>query len=134
MQELRTTNNAVFRLVLHLVLVTKYRRPVLTSEMLTRAAEIMKDVAARWECALLECQGDADHLHALLEVLPRVRPSDLVNNLKTVTSRRLRKEFPFLVKAYKRPVLWSPSYCLISAGGAPIALLREYIQGQRSPT
>ncbi len=80
---------------------------------------------------MLECNGEADHLHALLDVPPRVRPSDIVNNIKTVTSRRLRAEFPALRGAYKRPVLWSPSYCILSAGGAPIEILRQYVENQK---
>jgi putative transposase len=65
---------------------------------------------------------------------PRVRPSDLINVLKTVSSRRLRKEFPALQAAYRgKPVLWSPSYCLISAGGAPIEILRQYVENQTRP-
>lgn len=133
MQELRSTHNAVFRLFVHLVLVTKYRRRVLTGEMVDRCAEILRATAKTWECEVIECQGEADHVHALVELLPRVRPSDLVNNLKTVTSRRLRSEFPALRAAYRKPVLWSPSYCLISAGGAPIDILRRYIEQQDRP-
>jgi putative transposase len=65
---------------------------------------------------------------------PKVRPSDLVNNLKTVLSRQLRKEFPAVRAAYRgTAVLWSPSYCLISAGGAPIEILRQYVENQKRP-
>jgi putative transposase len=133
MQALHANGNAVFRLVYHLVLVTKYRRKVLTGAMIERAASILTSLAPAWRGELLECSGEGDHLHALLDVPPAVRPSDLVNNLKTVTSRRLRAEFPALRAAYRRPVLWSPSYCLISAGGAPIEVLRRYLEAQDTP-
>lgn len=130
-QALRSNDNAVFRLYLHLVLVTKYRRRVLTPPILARCANILRATTTAWGCTVVECQGEGDHVHALLEVLPRVQPSGLVNNLKTVTSRRLRAEFPALRSAYRgKPVLWSPSYCLISAGGAPISVLRRYIENQ----
>jgi len=133
-QALRSNDNAVFRLFLHLVLVTKYRRKVLTGPIVDRCADILRQTTEAWNCAVVECQGEADHVHALLEVLPRVRPSDLVNNLKTVSSRRIRKEFPSVRAAYRgKPVLWSPSYCLISAGGAPIEVLRRYIENQERP-
>ena len=132
-QALRSNDNAVFRLFLHLVLVTKYRRRVLVPPVLARCADILRQTAKAWQCSVVECQGELDHVHALLEVLPRVRPSDLVNNLKTVSSRRLRSEFPALRTAYRgKPVLWSPSYCLLSAGGAPISVLRRYIENQNS--
>lgn len=117
----------------HLVLVTKYRRKVLTGAMLERAQVILGELAVSWRGELLECSGQADHLHALLDLPPAVRPSDAVNNFKTVTSRRLRSEFSELRTAYRgRAVLWSPSYCLLSAGGASIEVLKNYIEQQNS--
>lgn len=102
--------------------------------MLVRAEEILRNLCVAWEGELLECSGETDHIHALLDMPPKVRPSDLINNLKTVTSRRLRAEFPALRNAYRgKPVLWSPSYCIISAGGAPIEILRQYIENQSRP-
>jgi len=133
--ELRSSHNARFRIVLHLVLVTKYRQRVLTAAMLDRAAEILRSLALAWEGSVLECSGEADHLHVLFELPPKHAPSDVVNNMKTVTSRRLRKEFPQLRAAYRgKPVLWSPSYCILSAGGAPIEVLRQYVENQEKPT
>ena len=133
-QALHRNNNAVFRLVYHLVLVTKYRKPVLSGAMIDHARGLFGDLCRAWEGTLLECSGEADHLHALIDVPPKVRPSDLVNNLKTVLSRQLRKEFPAVRTAYRgKPVLWSPSYCLISAGGAPIEILRQYVENQKRP-
>jgi putative transposase len=118
----------------HLVLATKYRKKVLTPKMLGRCSEILRDTSATWGCELVECGGEGDHVHALIEVLPKVRLSDLVNNLKTVTSRRLRSEFGALRRAYgKKAVLWSPSYCMITAGGAPLEILKRYIQNQSEP-
>ncbi len=132
-QVLHANGNAVFRLVYHLVLVTKYRRKILTGEMIDRASAILSDLCPAWEGQLLECSGEDDHVHALIDMPPKVRPSDLVNNLKTVLSRRLRSEFPALRASYRKPVLWSPSYCLISAGGAPIEILRQYVENQQRP-
>jgi putative transposase len=133
MQALHSNGNAVFRIVCHLVLVTKYRRKVLTGTMIERAHAVLSGLVMAQRGSVVECSGEADHLHALLDVPPTVRPSDLVNNLKTVTSRRLRTEFAALRAAYRKPVLWSPSYCLISAGGAPIEVLRRYIEAQDKP-
>jgi putative transposase len=133
-QELRSSNNARFRLVYHLVLVTKYRKKVLTRPMLERAAEILRYLAVAWEGGVLECSGERDHLHLLFELPPKHAPSDVVNNYKTVLSRRLRSEFPALRTAYRgKPVLWSPSYCILSAGGAPIEVLKQYVQNQKLP-
>jgi putative transposase len=133
-QALRRNANAVFRLVYHLVLVTKYRKKVFTGPMLDRAKTITGDICVAWEGWLLECSGETDHLHALVDLPPKVRPSDFLNNLKTVLSRRLRSEFPQLRAAYRgKPVLWSPSYCILSAGGAPIEILRQYVENQKRP-
>jgi putative transposase len=118
--------------VYHLVLVTKYRRKVFTDAMLDRAGAILSDLCVAWEGKLVECSGEADHIHALVDMPPRVRVSDLVNNLKTVTSRRLRAEFPAVRAAYgDKAVLWSPSYCVVSAEGAPLGVLKRYIEGQQ---
>jgi len=133
-QALHRNFNAVYRLVYHLVLVSKYRRRIFDARALARCKGILGDLCEAWGGALLECSGEADHVHALLDMPPRVRPSDLINVLKTVSSRRLRKEFPSLRAAYRgKPVLWSPSYCLISAGGAPIEILRQYVENQTRP-
>lgn len=129
-QELSSSSNAVFRIHLHLVLVTKYRRKVLSKKAIARCGEIVSATCDGWGAQCVDCNGESDHIHALLDVPPRIRPSDLVSNLKTVTSRLLRKEFPSIRGAYKKPTLWSPSYCMISAGGAPLAALKAYIENQ----
>jgi putative transposase len=133
-QAIHRNFNAVFRLVYHLVLVSKYRRRVFDASILARCKDILATLCVSSGGTLLECSGEADHIHALLDMPPRVRPSDLINVLKTVSSRLLRKEFPSLRAAYReKAVLWSPSYCLISAGGAPIEILRQYVENQNRP-
>ena len=133
-QALHRNSNAVYRIVYHLVLVSKCRRKVLTAPMLDRCSNILTSLCVVWGGELLECNGESDHLHALLDMPPKVRPSDLINNIKTVLSRRLRSEFPQLRAAYgDKAVLWSPSYCILSAGGAPIEILRQYVENQKRP-
>jgi len=133
-QTLHHSHNAVYRLVYHLVLVSKYRRKIFTDVVLKRCETIIADLCSAWGGALLECSGEGDHVHALIDMPPKVQPSTLINNLKTVSSRRLRSEFPALRTAYRgKPVLWSPSYCLVSAGGAPIEILRQYVENQNRP-
>jgi len=131
MQELKSYAHCVFRLVYHLVLVTKYRRKVLTPAILTRLEEIFRYLCERWGCELLEFGGEADHVHLLFEGHPNLKLSAFVNNLKTVSSRRIRKEFAeHLRKFYWKPVLWHRSYCIVSSGGAPLEVLKKYIQSQ----
>jgi putative transposase len=101
--------------------------------MLGRLREIFAATLLKWEGALIEFNGEADHIDALISINPKTQPSKLVNNLKTVSSRLIRKEFNEIVqKGYgEEGVFWSRSYCLISCGGAPISVLKQYIQQQQ---
>ena len=121
-----------YNLHYHLVVCTKYRRKCITQPMLKRLEEICTATVEKWEGELVEFNGEADHVHLLLSLNPKVQPSKLVNNLKTVSSRLIRKDFSEeLAKTYwGKPVFWSRSYCLITCGGAPISVLKQYIQQQ----
>jgi putative transposase len=117
-----------------LVLVTKHRRKVFTGPRLDRGSALLAQLCVAWDCALVEGSGETDPVHARLDMPPKVRPSDLIHRLKTVSSRRLRSEFPALRVAYRgKPVLWAPRYGLLSAGGAPIDLIRRYLENQERP-
>lgn len=87
-----------------------------------------------WGGRLIEVNGEADHIHMLLELPPTIALAEFVNALKTGTSRRLRNEFKEqLAGAYTKPVLWSRSYCVLSCGGAPLDIIKQYIQQQARP-
>jgi putative transposase len=130
----RTGRHCVFILHTHLVFVTKYRHPVFTARHLERTEEIMRAVCADFECELTEFNGEANHVHLLVSFPPKVALSRLVNSLKGVSSRRLRQEFPELARHYWRASrLWSGSYFAGSVGGAPISVLRQYIEQQNRP-
>lgn len=130
-QALKTLFHCVFSLHLHLVLVTKYRRKCIDGPILARLREIFGKLCEQWDCELLEFNGEPDHVHLLLSVNPKVAPSVLVNNFKTVSSRLIRKEFADqLRKVYWKPVFWSRSYCVVSCGGAPLSVLKQYVEGQ----
>jgi putative transposase len=126
-----TRNNAVFALKYHLVLVTKYRRKALNPQMLDRAQEIIRATLAGWRCELLESGGEADHVHFLFSAHPALDLSRLVNNLKTVSSRLLRSEFPKELRAfYWKPVLWHGAYYVGSVGGASLETVKRYVEQQ----
>ena len=126
--------HCVYKLTYHLVLVTKYRKKCLSNEMLNRLEEIIKKNCTDWEIDLIEFNGEADHVHILLEMHPNIMPSKFINNLKTVSSRLIRKEFEEELKPYYwKPVLWTRAYCLLTTGGATIDVIREYIQNQERP-
>lgn len=83
-------------------------------------------------CELLACDGEADHLHAIVEYPPKVSVSGLVNALKGTSSRLLRKERPDIAGRYFHGVLWLPSYVAASTGGAPLEAIRRYVEQQRA--
>ena len=126
--------HCVYKLTYHLVLVTKYRKKCLSNEMINRLEEIIKKNCTDWEIDLIEFNGEADHVHILLDMHPNIMPSKFINNLKTVSSRLIRKEFEEELKPYYwKPVLWTRAYCLLTTGGATIDVIREYIQNQERP-
>jgi putative transposase len=133
-ESIRTGRHCVFVLHAHLVFVTKYRHRVFTDTHLPRMEQIMRDVCTDFETELVEFNGEANHVHLLVNFPPKVALSKLVNSLKGVSSRRLRQEFPELVQHYWRAQrLWSGSYFAGSVGGAPISVLRQYIEQQDRP-
>ena len=133
-QELTSRHHCVYSLKYHLVLVTKYRRRCLTQPMLDVIFALAKERALAWDGVLIEAGGEADHVHLLIELPPHQAVSAFVNALKTNTSRILRRDFGReLEGVYHGPALWSRSYCVISAGGAPLDVLKAYIQQQDAP-
>lgn len=127
----RHGRHSVYKLTYHLVLVTKYRKKVITSELAQSIDEAIRKVLEANDCSLLESNGEEDHRHFLIETHPAVNLSVLVNTLKTASSRLVRKTFQqYLAPYYWKPVFWSASYCLISTGGASIETIRQYIENQ----
>jgi len=126
--------HCVYNIKYHLVLITKYRKKCFTKEILSNLEQVFRELCEKWEVDLLEFGGEDDHVHLMLELHPNIMPSKLVNNLKTVSSRLIRKQYATHLKMYYwKPVLWSRAYCLISADGAPLEVLRDYIQNQDQP-
>jgi putative transposase len=125
---------SVYTLTVHIVFVTKYRRKVISPAMLSRCREIFQETCDKWECTLVEFNGEADHVHLLVNFAPQVQLSKLIANLKTVSSRLLRKEFADLLnRIYSKPVFWTGSYFVASCGGVTIEQLKKYVEQQSSP-
>jgi putative transposase len=116
-----------------LVFVAKYRRKVFDGDAIERLRAIFSKVCEDFDAQLMEMDGEDDHVHLLVEYPPKVAVSNLVNSLKGVSSRLLRKERPDIVQRYYKDVLWSPSYFASSCGGAPIEIVRQYIEQQQTP-
>ena len=131
MQGYRRERHSVTDLKIHLVCITKYRQPVLTDQGLLVIEDAFKAVAKKMNFRVLEFNGEPDHIHALIEYPPKLSVSQVVNSLKWVSSRRYGKAG--LPKPKGKTALWSPSYFAISVGGAPIEVLKRYIQQQSRP-
>ena len=130
-QNIRTGRHCAFLMHAHLVFVTKYRHKVFTDTHLTRMEDIMRAVCADFETELVEFNGENNHVHLLVNFPPKVAISKLVNSLKGVSSRRLRQEYPELVRHYWRAQrLWSGSYFAGPVGGAPLSIVKQYIEQQ----
>jgi putative transposase len=118
----------------HLVLTTKYRRGVLSGAILTRLGEIISDLCEKWDCKLIEFNGEDNHVHLLFQYVPQMELPKFIGNLKSVTSRRIRTEFADAIeKVYWKNVLWNESYFIASCGGVTVSILRKYIEGQDAP-
>ncbi len=131
--DIRTGRHCVFNLHVHLVFVTKYRRGVFSKAMLDDMKTIFTKVCKDFEAELIEFDGEGNHVHLLVNYPPKMEISKLVNSLKGVSSRLLRKKYPELLKSYWKGVLWSPSYFAGSCGGAPISIIKQYIEQQNTP-
>lgn len=118
----------------HLVLTPKYCRKVFDDAMLIRLEAIFKALMEKWDGSLIEFNGEVDHVHLLIQYTPQAELSKLINNLKTVSSRYLRKEFSEQVNQfYKDDVLWTNGYFIASCGGVTVEDLKKYIETQDRP-
>ena len=133
--DIRRGCHCVFNMHVHLVFVAKYRRKVFDSAAIDRLPELFAKVCNDFEAQRLEMDGERDYVHLLVSYPPKVPVSALVNSLKGASSRVLRKERPDIAKHfYYKGMLWSPSYFASSCGGAPISIIRQYIEQQATPT
>jgi putative transposase len=97
--------------------------------------EIITDTLTKWDCELLEFNGEADHVHLLIDYKPDKPLSTLIGNIKTVSSRLIRKEYPWLAKKYfyNKPYFWTGAYFVASCGGVTVELLKNYVESQEQP-
>lgn len=127
---LYTNNHSVFKLNYHLILVVKYRREVLDSEISNRLREIFEYISPKYGIALEEWNHDSDHIHTLFRASPNSELSKFLNAYKSASSRLIKKEFPEVKEKLWKEYFWSKSYCLLTTGGAPIDIVKKYIESQ----
>lgn len=122
--------HSVYLLYYHLILVVKYRRKVFDEAVSLRAKEIFSYIAPSYGITLEEWNHDEDHVHVMFRAKPATEISRFINAYKSASSRLLKKEYSEIRKKLWKEYFWSKSFCLITAGGAPIEVIREYIESQ----
>lgn len=128
--KLDSNAHSVFLLYYHLVLVVKYRRRVFDDDISNRAKEIFEYIAPKYNITLQEWNHDKDHVHILFKAQPNTEISKFINAYKSASSRLIKKEFPLIRQKLWKEYFWSQSFCLITTGGAPIEVIRKYIESQ----
>ncbi|WLC83499.1 IS200/IS605 family transposase [Clostridium estertheticum] len=128
--ELDTNNHSVFLLNYHLVLVIKYRKKVINDEISNRLREIFEYICPKYNITLDGWNHDKDHVHLLFRGYPNTDISKFINAYKSASSRLIKKEFLSIKTQLWKEYFWSKSYCLITTGGAPIDIVRKYIENQ----
>ena len=107
---------------------------MINKELHDRLSEIFADTCQKWECTLLEFNGESDHIHLLIRYHPQVQLNKFIANLKTVSSRLIRKDFAdYLHQFYGKPVFWTGSYFVASCGGVTVEQLKKYVEQQATP-
>lgn len=128
--EITYSHHSVYSLNYHLVLVVAYRRKVLKPEVMARCIEILENIAGNVGLEIKEASGEPDHVHLLLSAKPDFNLCRFINSAKTVTSRLLKKEFPEIRISLWKEKFWSASYFVVTAGGAPLDVIKAYIENQ----
>ena len=128
--ELDNNNHSVFLMYYHLVFVIKYRREVITDKISNRLKEIFEYIAPNYNIALQEWNHDKDHVHILFKAQPNSELSKFINAYKSASSRLIKKEYPIIRKCLWKEYFWSRSFCLLTTGGAPIEIVKRYIESQ----
>ena len=134
MRHLDSNGHSVFLLYYHLILVVKYRRKVIDDAISDRAEEIFLYISKNYGITLEEWNHDKDHVHIMFRANPNSELSKFINAYKSASSRLLKKEYPQIREKLWKEAFWSQSFCLLTTGGAPIEIVRRYIetQGERS--
>ncbi|MEG4116831.1 IS200/IS605 family transposase [Microcoleus sp. N9_B4] len=126
----KSNKNVVYSCKYHIVWCPKYRRKVLIEGVDARLKEILLEVATEFGSELIEMEVMPDHVHILVECDPQFGIAKLIRYMKGRSSRYLRQEFPWLKS--RLPTLWTNSYFIATVGGAPISVIKQYIENQKN--
>ena len=133
MAEYRRGAHTVFEIHLHLVWITKYRRPALQGEIATRVRDLIRDICGQHEVSIMKGHVSKDHVHLLVSIPPSLSVSRAVQYLKGRSSHKLLSEFGILRKRYWGQHLWGRGYWVASSGNVTDEVWVEYIKNQTPP-
>jgi putative transposase len=125
----KSNNRIVYSSKYHVVFCPKYRRKVLEGAIKKRCAQVFRKVAKKYRAEIMAMEIMPDHVHLLVEVDPRFGIHRFVKSIKGISSHHLRKEFPSLVS--RLPSLWTNSYFVSTVGGAPLSVIKQYVENQK---
>lgn len=128
--KLDNNNHSVFAMYYHLILVVKYRRKVFDDILSDYAKLIFERLAQGYNITLLEWNHDVDHVHIMFKAQPNSELSKFINAYKSASSRLIKRDFPEIRQKLWKEYFWSQSFCLLTTGGAPIEVIRKYIETQ----
>ena len=125
----KSNNNVVYSCKYHVIWCPKFRRPVLIDDVEERLKTIIQDVSDEYSCEVINLEIMPDHVHLLVEVDPQFGIHKLIKTIKGRSSRIIRSEFKW-VKS-RLPTLWSNSYFVSTVGGAPLGVIKQYVETQK---
>lgn len=125
----KSNHNIVYSCKYHIIWCPKYRRKVLVGEVEKRLKEIIIQVANELNVEIIEMETDKDHIHILADIDPIFGVMKFIKTAKGRSSRILRDEFAFLKS--RLPTLWTNSCFISSVGGAPLEVIKQYIENQQ---
>ncbi len=128
--KLESNHHSVFLLNYHLIMVVKYRRKVINNEISDRLKEMFERIGDDYQIAIDTWNHDEDHIHVLFRGEPKTELTKLINAYKSASSRLIKKEYPEIRKKLWEEAFWSKSFCLLTTGGAPLEVIRKYIETQ----
>ena len=129
LHDYKSNRNVVYSNKYHVVWTPKYRRPVLQNDIALRLEQVLRETCDKYQAEIIAVELMPDHVHLLVEVDPQFGIHRLVKNLKGVSSRLLRQEFPYLKS--RLPSLWTNSYFVSTVGGAPLSVIKQYVENQK---
>ncbi|XRJ98407.1 IS200/IS605 family transposase (plasmid) [Latilactobacillus sakei] len=128
--KLDRNQHSVYLLHYHLVMVTKYRRKVIDDQISDSLKQHFERIALNYGITLEEWNHDQDHVHVLFKALPQTEIAKFLNSYKSASSRLIKQDFPEIKNKLWQSAFWSKSYCLLTTGGAPLTVIRKYIESQ----